>query len=176
MHQLTFGAALERLKDGAHIARAGWNGKGMWLHLQVPDAASKMSLPYIYMRNVDGQLVPWLASQTDMLTADWVDLSPPPAGLALYKCHKVVLAGRIHAIEPDGHPGAYCRLVFTPKDQLDEEVGLASCLSIVVPQAYVDQHKPEVGGFYVLYTGGIEAFAPGDTFIEGYSKLPQATA
>jgi hypothetical protein len=68
---LSFGHALEALKAGQRVARSGWNGKGMWLALQVPDAQSKMSLPYIYMRTVQGDLVPWLASQTDMLADDW---------------------------------------------------------------------------------------------------------
>ena len=68
---LSFGHALVALKAGESVARAGWNGKDMWLHLQRPDRHSKMSLPYIYMRTVTGDLVPWLASQTDMLADDW---------------------------------------------------------------------------------------------------------
>lgn len=67
----TFGQALEMLKDGERVCRAGWNGKGMWIALQRPDAHSKMGLPYIYMSTVTGQLVPWLASQTDVLAEDW---------------------------------------------------------------------------------------------------------
>ena len=70
----TFGNALDALRAGKHVARDGWNGKGMWLGLQVPDANSKMTLPYIFMSTVGGDLVPWLASQTDMLAADWVIL------------------------------------------------------------------------------------------------------
>ena len=66
-----FGWALDRLKAGMKVARRGWNGKGMWLNLQVPDAHSKMSLPYIYMKTADDHQVPWLASQTDMLAEDW---------------------------------------------------------------------------------------------------------
>jgi hypothetical protein len=66
-----FGVALTELKNGQRVARAGWNGKGMWIALQVPDANSKMGLPYLYMSTVDGKLVPWLASQTDMLAEDW---------------------------------------------------------------------------------------------------------
>jgi hypothetical protein len=31
-----------------------------------------MTLPYIYMKTADGNLVPWLASQTDLLATDWV--------------------------------------------------------------------------------------------------------
>jgi hypothetical protein len=72
---LSFGDAIVALKAGKKVARAGWNGKGMWLALQVPDAHSKMSLPYIYMKTADDKLVPWLASQTDMLADDWSVLS-----------------------------------------------------------------------------------------------------
>lgn len=66
-----FGWALDRLRDGERVGRSGWNGKGMYLELQVPDEHSKMTLPYIFMRTVQGDLVPWLASQTDMLGEDW---------------------------------------------------------------------------------------------------------
>lgn len=68
---MNFGQALESLKLGHRVAREGWNGKGMWLELQRPDAHSKMSLPYIFMKTADDQQVPWLASQTDMLAEDW---------------------------------------------------------------------------------------------------------
>lgn len=50
----------------------------MWLHMQTPDAHSKMTLPYIYIEYPNGHpayptgsRVPWLASQTDMLAEDW---------------------------------------------------------------------------------------------------------
>lgn len=68
----TFSVALDLLKQGHRVAREGWNGKGMWIALQTPDEHSKMRKPYIYMRPVDGELVPWLASQTDLLANDWV--------------------------------------------------------------------------------------------------------
>lgn len=60
-----------RLRSGCKMARDGWNGKGMWIALQRPDANSKMTLPYLYMYTADGQRVPWLASQTDILADDW---------------------------------------------------------------------------------------------------------
>ena len=66
-----FGDALEEMKDGHKVGRTGWNGKGMWIAIQKPDANSKMTLPYIYMSTVQGDLVPWLASQTDLLADDW---------------------------------------------------------------------------------------------------------
>lgn len=72
---MNFGQAIEALKVGRRVQRVGWNGKGMWLELQVPDEHSKMTLPYIFMSTVDGDLVPWLASQTDMLAEDWLEVS-----------------------------------------------------------------------------------------------------
>ena len=68
---MNFSDALTDLKNGMKISRSGWNGPGMWLKLQTPDANSKMTLPYIYMYTARGDLVPWLASQTDILSDDW---------------------------------------------------------------------------------------------------------
>jgi hypothetical protein len=74
---MSFGLAVDALKKGLKVARAGWNGKGLWLELQRPDANSKMTLPYIFMSypdnaaNTPGARVPWLASQTDVLAEDW---------------------------------------------------------------------------------------------------------
>ena len=82
----SFGGALEHLKAGHEVSRLGWNGKGMRLKLQVPDANSKMTLPYIYIEypvNPEHHArdfmrvskVPWLASQADLLADDWVVIS-----------------------------------------------------------------------------------------------------
>jgi len=74
---MTFGEALISLKSGGKVQRDGWNGKGLWLELQTPDAHSKMTLPYLYLnypddaQNTPGARVPWLASQTDVLAEDW---------------------------------------------------------------------------------------------------------
>ena len=77
----TFGEAIRHLKNGKRVARKGWNGKGIFIELQVPDEHSKMTHPYIYIdttgldtTNPDApkDRVPWLASQTDMLATDWV--------------------------------------------------------------------------------------------------------
>ena len=69
---LNFGQAIEAIKMGSKVARDGWNGKGMWIALQVPDQHSKMQQPYIYMCPVSKELVPWVASQSDMLADDWL--------------------------------------------------------------------------------------------------------
>lgn len=72
--EMDFGMALDSIKSGSKVTRSGWNGKGMWVKLQRPDEGSKMSLPYIYMRTTRGDLVPWVASQTDILADDWLEV------------------------------------------------------------------------------------------------------
>lgn len=69
--QLDFSEALYELKRGKKVTRSGWNGKGMWVALQTPDEHSKMRRPYVYMCPVDGALVPWVISQSDLLAEDW---------------------------------------------------------------------------------------------------------
>ena len=79
---MNFGQAIELLKCGKKVARKGWNGKGIFLELQDPDEHSKMTHPYIYIDTTGLETeneyapknrVPWLASQTDMLSEDWVE-------------------------------------------------------------------------------------------------------
>lgn len=67
----TIGWAVKQLHHGSKVRRSGWNGKNMWLELQTPDENSKMTLPYVYMSTAQGDLVPWLCSQTDLLAVDW---------------------------------------------------------------------------------------------------------
>lgn len=71
---MNFSYALNYIKQGKKVRRSGWNGKGMWIGLQKPDLYSKMTLPYIYMYTADQHFVPWLASQTDILSDDWEEV------------------------------------------------------------------------------------------------------
>ena len=85
MDKLNFGEAIAALKSGKLVARESWNGKGMWLILIVGEAVAQAIadrygdgnaipvLDTIYMKTATGALVPWLASQTDVLAEDWVD-------------------------------------------------------------------------------------------------------
>ena len=77
---MNFGQALAVLRSGGRVSRAGWNGKGMWIECQFPDAHSKMTLPYLFLNYPAGSAayptgarVPWLASQTDILSDDWTN-------------------------------------------------------------------------------------------------------
>lgn len=65
------GWAIEQIHDHRAVTRAGWNGKGMWIALQIPDSHSHNTLPYVYIITAQGERVPWLASQTDLLANDW---------------------------------------------------------------------------------------------------------
>ena len=73
----TFSSALQRLKSGLPMTRLNWNGRGQFVELQHPDPNSKMSLPYLYLTTVQGDRVPWVASQTDLLMDDWVRYQGP---------------------------------------------------------------------------------------------------
>lgn len=73
----SFENALSYAKKGGGISRKGWNGKGLSVRLQHPDESSKMTLPYLYLEYPGGIKVPWLASQTDLLSDDWVWAAAP---------------------------------------------------------------------------------------------------
>jgi hypothetical protein len=74
---MNFSEALTSLKSGNLVYRKGWNGKDMFLGVQIPDENSKMTMPYIYMETSCGNTVPWLASQTDILSDDWKLFAAP---------------------------------------------------------------------------------------------------
>lgn len=99
----TFGQAIEAMHRGFKVARAGWNGKGMYLWLKQgtmikaewckDEKLRKIAeqkggeiegLPTICMKTADDKILTgWLASQTDMLANDWylVDVKDATAGV-----------------------------------------------------------------------------------------------
>jgi hypothetical protein len=83
---MNFSQALESLKLGSKVQRGGWNGKGMYIFLIGTDLSKVGTggwtytngvndnyelLPFIAMKTADEKVVPWLASQTDILAEDW---------------------------------------------------------------------------------------------------------
>lgn len=83
---LSFGHVIVALKAGLKVARAGWNGKGMFLFLVAgskfivnrapllgiyPEGTEVEYHAHIDMKTAQGYVVPWLASQADMLADDW---------------------------------------------------------------------------------------------------------
>ena len=89
---LSFGDAVELLKAGKRVARSGWNGKGMFLYYvpenKYPAARNTLNTldglfednlvpyaAYIAMKTAQDIVIPWLASQSDVLAQDWVIVS-----------------------------------------------------------------------------------------------------
>lgn len=83
---MDFSEALKAMKAEHRVSREGWNGKGMFIYMVPPasypaqrGAAKKWMgdeamIPYgayVAMKTVDGTVVPWLCSQTDMFAEDW---------------------------------------------------------------------------------------------------------
>lgn len=69
---MDIGSAISCMRMGQKVSRSGWNGPGQFLEIQTQDANSKMTKPYVFITTVQGDRVPWLASQTDLLATDWV--------------------------------------------------------------------------------------------------------
>lgn len=83
---MNFSEALIEIKNGKRVSRSGWNGKNLFVFL-VPGSTFKVNRPpllgiypegteinyhaHVDMRTADGQIVPWLVSQTDLLADDW---------------------------------------------------------------------------------------------------------
>ena len=65
------GWAVKQLQDDKNVCRAGWNGKGMWLYYVHEDKRGVNRLPYVVMVTAQGDHVPWLCSQIDLLATDW---------------------------------------------------------------------------------------------------------
>ena len=83
---MDFGKVIKALKEGKKVARVGWNGKGMFLFLVpgptfivnrapllgiYPEGKEINYQPHIDMKTVDDTVVPWVASQSDVLAEDW---------------------------------------------------------------------------------------------------------
>ena len=75
-----------------------------------------------------------------------------------YQCHKKVWALKIKTII-EGNLGT----VITP-----EESGYAP---FRVDVAYMHKHRPQVGGYYVVYEDGYKSFSPSDAFESGYTLI-----
>lgn len=80
------GWAVKQMQNGHKVARAGWNGKGMFLFLvpgstfQVnrapllgiyPEGTEIKYQPHVDMKTAQDMVVPWAASQSDLLGTDW---------------------------------------------------------------------------------------------------------
>ena len=86
-HTMSFGSALVALEQGLKVARAGWNGKGMFIFLVdgstfkvnraplnkiYPEGTEINYQPHIDMKAADGSIFVWNPNQLHMLAYDWV--------------------------------------------------------------------------------------------------------
>jgi len=92
LFNVSFGKAIELLKDGKKVCRDGWNGRGMFVVYQkgYPDGipcnkqtAEAWGLnegdlfkcePYLQIRMVNGSHAMWVPSINDCLSEDWMEL------------------------------------------------------------------------------------------------------
>jgi cytochrome oxidase assembly protein ShyY1 len=83
-----------------------------------------------------------------------------PDRMPKFRCHKEVWALKIASIcETAGCLGA----VLTSAD-----IGYGP---VQVDCAYINRHKPYVGGYYVVYEDGYESFSPAKAFEDGYTRI-----
>lgn len=86
---LPFGRALELLKLGCRVRRAGWNGAGQYVVLMpgypggvkanretaaahgIPEGTIVKVRPYLVLHTAQDDLVPWAPSVSDTLAEDW---------------------------------------------------------------------------------------------------------
>lgn len=68
---MDFGDALFLMRSGDKVTREGWNAPGQFTFVQHPTADSVIRRPFLCLSPVDGELVPWVPTQSDLLTEDW---------------------------------------------------------------------------------------------------------
>lgn len=87
---MNFGEALEKAKSGSKITRAGWNGKNLFvffnpssdiivsagrpLAASFPVGTKIHCREYLMMKTVNDEIVPWVASQSDLVETDWSEV------------------------------------------------------------------------------------------------------
>lgn len=193
---MNFGSALAILKAGGRVAREGWNGKGMFLFLVpgsrfkvdrkpllgiYPEGAEIEYHAHIDMKTAQGNIVPWLASQTDVLADDWVDADPRPSAapygaafdLASWRCHKIVRAGRIKRVLAE-------EVQRTPADPFGQRGGIflevetgagGSCLIEWPAGRSLDRDLAIPGAYLVIYEDGYKSISPSKPFTDGYTRI-----
>lgn len=76
---MTFELALPLLRLGSRLRRAhsSWPFN-QYIEIQLPDASSKMTLPYFYRNTAGNNLIPWEPTGQDILATDWCVVHPIP--------------------------------------------------------------------------------------------------
>lgn len=89
---LDFSQALAAAKDGAQIARQGWNGADQYVFVVKPphnaapnEPKYEVNLddtytpvdgltPFLMLRNSQGKYCPWVPSTGDLFAEDWIEV------------------------------------------------------------------------------------------------------
>lgn len=82
----------------------------------------------------------------------------PPGDLPVYRCHKLVRAAQIHGVETSPSFG----------------LSFGEGHGVEVTEEWYDRHKPQVGGYYVVYEDGYASYSPAEAFESGYTAEPSA--
>lgn len=94
------------------------------------------------------------------------DVSAHAREMPRYQCHKQVWALKIHALEQKacliGEEWDGTLLMTPDEDGYD---------AFVLDADYVRKHKPQVGGYYVVYLDGYTSFSPAEAFEGGYTRI-----
>jgi hypothetical protein len=81
---MDIGQAVKHMREGGKVARRGWNGKNMYLRYNAGGDSIRAEnssdvegvlAPHVLMKTAQGDLVPWLCSQTDLLATDWEEVA-----------------------------------------------------------------------------------------------------
>lgn len=84
------------------------------------------------------------------------------AEMPRYKCHKEVWALKIKSIDDPNAATDGSRLL-----SFEDEGYAPFC----VTGEYMTKHRPEVGGYYVVYEDGYKSFLPAKSFEDGYYRV-----
>jgi hypothetical protein len=82
----------------------------------------------------------------------------PQAEMPRYKCHKIVHALKIKALEKFGS------VTFMQPEE-------KQFANFALDKEFVDKHNPKVGGYYVVYKDGYKSFSPAEAFESGYTRI-----
>lgn len=185
MKDVSFSTALEALKLGSKITRAGWKDYGMYVYMvgansypaQTEHARKQFGelVPYqAYMALViEGAVAVWTPSTSDVLANDWEvinytltatePVTTHERAMPKYKCTKEVWALKIESMVHSTEEGGF--MTIQPTDKRYK--------AFAVSQEYVDKHNPQVGGYFVQYEDNYASYSPTKAFEEGYMLVEQ---
>ncbi len=87
-------------------------------------------------------------------------------GIPRYKCHKEVQALKIKRITHEYNENISYNSYYLEFEE-------ACVPGITVTDIWYEHHKPEIGGYYVIYKDGYSSYSPAKAFEEGYTRIEE---